>query len=55
MEEIRQIVKRDLSKCEEKKTTDWTTIKNTLKDGLKDFLYEKTKRNPMIIPIITEV
>jgi ribonuclease J len=55
MEEIRQIIKRDLSKCEEKKTTDWTTIKNTLKDGLKDFLYEKTKRNPMIIPIITEV
>jgi ribonuclease J len=55
MEEIRQIIKRELAKCEEKKTMDWTTIKNMLKDSLKDFLYEKTKRNPMIIPIITEV
>ena len=31
------------------------TIKNTLKDTLHDFVYVKTKRNPMIIPIISEI
>ena len=36
-------------------TKDWSTIKNTIKDTLHDFVYVKTKRNPMIIPIISDL
>lgn len=52
MDEIKKVAKKSLEKC---KTKDWTVIKNMLKDDLHDFLYSKTKRNPMIIPIITEI
>ncbi len=52
MEEIKKVAKKNLEKC---KTKDWTTIKNMLKDTLHDFVYSRTKRNPMIIPIITEI
>ena len=46
---------KDLEKFEANGTKDWSTIKNTLKDTLHDFVYVKTKRNPMIIPIISEI
>ena len=40
---------------EEKKITDWSTIKSTLKDNLREYIFQKTKRNPMILPIIMEI
>ena len=43
------------SKIENTGIKDWSIIKNALKDSLHDFLYIRTKRNPLIIPIITEV
>ena len=52
MDEIKKVAKKSLEKC---KTKDWTVIKNMLKDDLHDFLYSRTKRNPMIITIITEI
>ncbi|MDT8718126.1 ribonuclease J [Clostridium sp. 19966] len=55
MEEARVIVKDALKECEEKHITDWATIKSTIKDALRNFLYEKTKRKPMILPIIMEI
>ena len=55
MEDIKQLIKKELKKCEEKRIKDWTTIKSNLKDGLRDYLYQKTRRNPMILPIIMEV
>lgn len=55
MEEIKNVIREELSSCEAAGTTDWNTIKTTIKDELKDFLYQKTKRNPMILPIIMEV
>lgn len=55
MEESRIIVKNALSVCEEKNITDWTTLKTTVRDSLRSYLYEKIKRNPMILPIIMEV
>ncbi|MFC0189061.1 ribonuclease J1 [Fictibacillus aquaticus] len=40
---------------EEKRTTQWSEIKNEITDTLAPFLYEKTKRRPMILPIIMEI
>ena len=55
MDEAREIVRNVLKDCEEKGITDWSTLKSGMRDNLKDFLYEKTKRKPMILPIIMEV
>lgn len=55
MEEARRIVREVLTECEKNKITDWATLKSSIKDALRNFLYEKIKRNPMILPIIMEV
>ena len=55
MDEAREIVKEALRYCEEEHLTEWSTIKGNIKDSLRDFLYERTKRKPMILPIIIEV
>ena len=54
MDEAREIVKSVLRECEERKITDWATLKSKMRDELREFLYEKTKRKPMILPIIME-
>ncbi|MFO7295441.1 MAG: ribonuclease J [Clostridia bacterium] len=55
IEQARQVVKETLDRCEQQNITDWATLKTNIKDELRDFLYEKTKRNPMILPIIMEI
>lgn len=55
MDEARELVKDILDRCEQKKITDWSTLKSNMRDGLREFLYEKTKRKPMILPIIMEI
>lgn len=55
MDEAKKIVKNVLKECEEKGITDWATMKANIRDGLRTYLYEKTKRKPMILPIIMEV
>ncbi len=55
MEEARVVVSDALEKCISKNTTDWGRIKTEIKDSLSDYLWKKTKRNPMILPIIMEV
>lgn len=55
LEEARLVIKEALNKCEEKKATEWSTIKSYIRDSLRRFIYEKTKRNPMILPIIMEI
>ena len=55
MDQIKGVIKVRLAECEAKKITDWSTLKSNIKDGLRDFLYEKTKRKPMILPIIMEI
>ena len=55
MEEVKSLIEVELMRCEENHITDWTTIKSTIRDSLKDYIFQKTKRNPMILPIIMEV
>lgn len=55
MDQAREIVKTVLRECEEKKITDWATMKSSIRDQLRMYLYEKTKRKPMILPIIMEI
>lgn len=55
MDEARDIVRNILFECEEKNITDWATLKSNVRDELRSYLYEKTKRKPMILPIIMEI
>ena len=55
MEDVKRVVREEIRKCGEKHIKDWATIKSALKDNLRDYIYQKTKRNPMILPSIMEV
>lgn len=55
MDECREVVQAAIEYCQDKGITDWGKIKSTIRDSLGDFLWKKTKRNPMILPIISEV
>lgn len=55
MDEAKLKVKTVLDKCSEKKISDWSTIKSQVRDVLGKYLYEKTGRRPMIMPIIMEI
>ena len=55
IEGARQTVEDALQRCLDKGITDWGKLKNTTKDILGDYVWKKTKRRPMILPIIMEV
>ena len=55
MEEIKNVARHEVYKFEMRETKDWSTIKNALRENLKDYIFAKTKRNPMILPIVMEV
>ena len=55
MEEARHVVEDAIADCMDKHVSDWGKIKNVIKDALSDFLWKRTKRSPMILPIIMEV
>ena len=55
MDEVKTVVRKEIKKCEQNGVRDWSTIKSTVRENLRDYVFAKTKRNPMIIPIIMEV
>ena len=55
MDNAKSVVKNVLVECQSRNIKEWAYLKNSIKDNLKDYLYQKTKRNPMILPIIMEV
>ncbi|MDO4921973.1 MAG: ribonuclease J [Phascolarctobacterium sp.] len=55
MDEARDKVQLALERCEENGVSEWSTIKSTVRDSLGRFLYERTRRRPMILPIIMEI
>ncbi|MCT6797856.1 ribonuclease J [Blautia hydrogenotrophica] len=54
MGDARKVVEEALDNCLEHRVSDWSKIKNEVKDALGDFLWKRTKRRPMILPIIME-
>lgn len=55
MDDVKRQIREEVRKFEDKNITDWATIKAALKDNLREYIFQKTKRNPMILPIIMEV
>ena len=53
--ELKDVVADVMYDCNLQHVTDWTTMKGSVKAALSSFLYKKTKRNPMILPVINEV
>ena len=54
MEHAKEVVESALDSCLDRNITDWGKIKNVVKDALSEFLWKRTKRSPMILPIIME-
>ena len=55
IEEAKMVVEEALEGCLSRGISDWGKLKNVVKDALNDYLWKKTKRSPMILPIIMEV
>ena len=52
MDDVKKVIREEVQELEYKGIRDWSTIKSTLKDHIRDYIFQKTKRNPMILPII---
>ncbi len=55
MEELREVAMEALDRCQRKRVRDWSAIKSAIKNDLSGYLYKTTKRNPMILPVISEI
>ncbi len=55
MEGAREVALAAVEECMERNISDWSRIKNSIKESLSNYIWKNTKRNPMILPIITEV
>ena len=55
MEELREVALEALEVCQARSISDWATIKSAMKGEMSRYLYKKTKRNPMILPVISEI
>jgi ribonuclease J len=55
MEEARCAVKKAIAKCENRNIVEWSYIKTEIRDTLKEYVWQKTKRSPMILPVIMEI
>ena len=55
MDDVKSVIGYQVQKCVDEHITDWASIKSTIKENLREYIYKTTKRNPMILPIIMEV
>ena len=55
MEALQEVATEAIERCQRKNIRDWSAIKSTIKNDLSSYLYKSTKRNPMILPVISEI
>ncbi|VEJ35748.1 Ribonuclease J 1 [Aedoeadaptatus ivorii] len=55
MNEVRGVVQKSVIDCKRQNVKDWSSIKSQIRDDLRSFIFKKTRRNPMILPIIMDV
>ena len=55
MEALQNVASEAIERCQRKGIRDWSAIKSTIKNDLSGYLYKSTKRNPMILPVISEI
>lgn len=55
IEEAKEVVMEQMERCMERRVTDWGKMKTAIKDSVGDLLWKRTKRRPMILPIIMEI
>ena len=55
MEDLRDVALEAIERCQRKRVRDWASLKSAIKNDLSGYLYKTTKRNPMILPVITEI
>ena len=55
MAELREVALEAIDRCYRKRVRDWATVKSAIKNDLSGYLFKTTKRNPMILPVITEI
>ena len=55
MDDAKQLIKKTLQNCADRNIREWGNIKSSVRDELGNYIYQKTKRSPMILPIIMEV
>ena len=55
MTELQDVAMEAIERCQRKRLRDWNAIKTAIKNDLSGYLYKTTKRNPMILPVITEL
>ncbi len=55
IESVRGIVEESIERSNDRRMADWSTMKNTIKSAVSRYIYDRTKRSPMILPIIEEV
>ena len=55
MEALQNVASEAIERCQRKNIRDWSAIKSTIKNDLSGYLYKSTKRNPMILPVISEI
>lgn len=55
IKEAKEIVRKELEGCLENKIIEWYVLKSCMKNALEKYLYEKTKRRPIVLPIIMEI
>lgn len=55
MDGVKELINIEVMRCVDSHITDWSTMKSAIKDSLREYIFQKTKRNPMILPIFMEV
>ena len=55
MESLQEVAMEAIERCQRKKVRDWSAIKSAIKNDISGYLYKTTKRNPMILPVISEI